>query len=129
MESKQSTRKNIGLEPTDDFVTSYANHVFLEASFWDLKLIFGQLDQSVEPLAVAQHTAVTLPWAQAKILSHLLRVQLVAHEMTNGKISLPKNILPSEVEPPTEKMLKEEPHAQRMYEEFKKLRDELLANS
>jgi hypothetical protein len=31
--------------PDEEFFEGYANNVFLEASAWDLKLIFGKLDQ------------------------------------------------------------------------------------
>ena len=125
MEIKQPARKNTELRPTDEFVESYANHVFMEPSFWDLKLIFGQLDQSVEPLIVHQHTAITVPWAQVKIMIHFLRVQLYAFEAAHGKVALSQAVLPPPPTAPTEEMLKQGPHAAQIFEEIKKLNKEL----
>jgi len=52
----------------EDFVNYYANNVQFEASSFDLKVIFGQLQQS-HGTQVLQECAVTVPWVQAKLLS------------------------------------------------------------
>jgi hypothetical protein len=129
MESKQLVRKNPEFQPADEIASGYANHVFMEPSFWDLKLLFGQLDQSVEPLTVKQHTEITTSWAQAKVMNHFFNVQIAAYELMNGKIRLSKTILPAEIAAPTPEQLNEEPTSQRMYETLKKLRDEFVANA
>lgn len=86
-------------ERTDDFASCYANHVQYEASSWDLKLIFGQLDQSKHPLAVEQHTAITLPWTHAKIMAYFLIVNIMIHQGQDGMISMPPTVLPPRPNP------------------------------
>jgi hypothetical protein len=80
---------------SEDFASEYANHVQFELSAWDLKLIFGQLEQSLAPNAVVQHTAITLPWPQIKIMTYLLQINLAVHELLNGRISVPGGIIPN----------------------------------
>jgi hypothetical protein len=126
MDSTAPTRRNPSLQPSEDFSSAYANSVFLEPSTWDLKMIFGQLDQSVDPNVVEQHTAITIPWTQAKILSHFLRVQIAAFEVVHGKIALHRGILPPEPSAPTKEILAEEPKAQEIFDKLKKMHDELI---
>jgi uncharacterized protein DUF3467 len=119
---------NVGYETTEDFTEAYANNIYFEASAWDLKLIFGQLDQSGGKIRTVQHTAITLPWTQAKILSYWLRGHIEAHEMVNGKIHMPPSIIPAEVEAPTKELKQSEPNVERIYAVFNRLRDELIAS-
>src|ERR1039457_3310638 len=78
-----------------DFAEVYSNNVQFESSVWDLRTVFGVLQQPKgEPAFVDQHTAVTLPWPQAKLLHYFLGVQLAAHEALNGKINIPASVLP-----------------------------------
>jgi hypothetical protein len=79
----------------DDFSSHYANNVFLEASAWDLKCIFGQLDQNLDPNKeiVLQHSSITLPWAQVKMLAYLLQVHLAMHENRTGKVMVPQGLI------------------------------------
>jgi hypothetical protein len=65
----------------------------METSTWDMKLIFGELDQSLGPQLVVQHTAITIPWTYVKILGYLLQLHLVQHENTNGRVLVPKGII------------------------------------
>lgn len=81
-------------ERDDDFVSLYANNICHEASAWDLKLIFGQLDQTRTPNVVTQHTAMALSWLQVKLLIYYLQVDLAAYEAEFGKIVIPAAILP-----------------------------------
>lgn len=129
MDTKERTVKNPDLHRSEDFTSAYANHSFLEPSAWDLKIIFGELDQSVEPLVVQQHSSITLPWPQAKVFLYFLRLQVAAHEMANGKINLPPGVIPPEIEKPTEEQLKQEPKAMEAYEAFKKIRKEMFLNT
>jgi hypothetical protein len=76
---------------SEDFLARYANNVILESNAWDLKLIFGELDQSETPPKIAQHTAITLPWSQVKILAYLLGIHLLGHENDFGRIQLPRD--------------------------------------
>lgn len=90
---------------TVDFVSRYANNVQIEASAWDMKLIFGLLDQRPAakefnaPAHVEQHTAINISWPEVKVLIFLMQLQLAGHEKENGKVKVPVNAIPPE--PPT----------------------------
>jgi hypothetical protein len=104
----------------------YANNVYFEPSAWDLKLIFGQLDQRQGKTLIRQHTAVTLTWPEVKVVLYWLRGQLQFHEETQGKVIIPPAGLPGEVPPPTEETKQTEPNSEKAFVIFKKLREELL---
>jgi len=55
---------------TDEMNTEYANNVFFEPTVWDLKLIFGEWSSRAN--LVDWHTSVTVPWAQAKLMTRLI---------------------------------------------------------
>ena len=78
----------------EDFESLYANSIVAETSVWDLKVIFGILDQSSTPNKVIQHTSVNLPWTQVKLLSYYIRLNLLLHETQNGKVAIPASIMP-----------------------------------
>jgi len=79
----------------DEFEALYANNIQAESSFWDLKVIFGILEQSdPQHPKVVQHTSVNLPWAQVKLMSYYLRAAVALHEAQNGKIPIPPSIMP-----------------------------------
>ena len=113
---------------TDDFFEAYANNVYYEVSAWDLKLIFGQLDQSGGEVKVEQHTAITVPWPQIKLLTYWLRGHVEAYELSNGKIQMPPAIIPDRLPPVTEELKKQDPNAEAIYALFNRLREELLAS-
>jgi|ERR1019366_1011999 hypothetical protein len=97
-ESKQSKQTPAKL-PVDfrrdpeDFAVRYANNAAFESTIWDIKITFGQTDISLGPNVVIQHTAITIPWPYAKVLSYLLQSQIAAREAEDGHIPFPKNIL------------------------------------
>jgi hypothetical protein len=115
-------------ELADEVYEAYANNVYYEASSWDLKLIFGQLDQSGGKVRIVQHSAITVPWSLVKIMVYWLRGQIEAHELVNGKIHVPPPVIP--IAPPlvTEENKKSEPNAEAVYAIFNRLRDEFIAN-
>ncbi len=78
----------------EDFEALYANSVISEMSVWDLKLIFGILDQSVSPAQVVQHTSINVPWVQVKLFSYWVQLFLAIQEQQNGKILVPPSVLP-----------------------------------
>lgn len=80
----------------EDFTNLYANHITSELSVWDLKVIFGILDQSSQPNKIVQHTAMNIPWAQVKLISYFMRIALALHEGQNGKVSIPKLLVPAD---------------------------------
>ena len=81
----------------EDFASLYANNVQFESSVWDLKLIFGQLDQANQ--CFEQHTAVTLPWLHAKIAAYFLVMNVLFHESQLGRLKMPTVVLPPRPDP------------------------------
>jgi len=89
--------KDIKLRRDEEFESLYANNVNFESSVWDLKMIFGQLDQ--EASAVTQHTAMTLPWSTSKIAAYYMLVNLLVHQADNGAITIPARVVPPRPDP------------------------------
>jgi len=87
-----------GKNSEPDLDSVYANNTILEISAFDLKIIFGQLDQRTGKDPVDWHTAVTLPWAQAKILSYFLQAQIAWCERIFTPIVVPSSVRPSKPE-------------------------------
>ena len=110
-------------ERSEDFSEAYANNAAFEASPWDLKITFGQLDQAMG--VIHQHTAMSLPWAIVKLSLYHLKLQVAAYETLYGKIMIPPEALPPEPTVPPEQ-LKDNQKAQQVYEAFKKLHDEFI---
>ncbi len=110
-------------ERSEDFISVYANNVMFESSAFDLRLIYGQIDQAAG--VVDQHTGVTIPWVVAKLGLHFLNTQVAAHEIVYGKIAIPKELFPLEPPPPP-KELSQNPLVQQVYEALKKLREEFI---
>lgn len=111
---------------SEDFASVYSNNVAFETSLWDLRLIFGQLDQAVG--VVDQHTAVTIPWTLAKLALYHLECQLAAYEIIYGKIVLSTDVLPP-VPPPLSDEQKQNPAFQRIHEAIKILREEFVRDA
>jgi hypothetical protein len=131
MPNKSEPKKVADLQyrRTDDFVKSYANNAYYESSAWDLTIVFGQLDQVVgSPAIIRQNIAITIPWAQAKLLSYFVRLHVEANEVQNGKVSIRPDLLPP-VPPALTGEEAKDPNAQKLFELATKLREELIANS
>jgi len=92
-ESVEVTKSGIQFTRAEDFIVDYANHTLLESSNWDLRITFGHLDQSLGPNNVVQTTAVTIPWAQAKVLHYFLTLHLIGHEGEYGRLIIPPGII------------------------------------
>jgi hypothetical protein len=88
-------KQGLQYKKTEEFRETYSNNVFLESSLWDMKLIFGKLDQQLGPSMIVQDTAVTVPWSQVKLIRYFLGLHLISHELQNGRIQIPSNIVPS----------------------------------
>jgi hypothetical protein len=91
---QQPSQPQVQIVRDEDFTNLYANNMQSEMSVWDLKVIFGILDQSSQPNKIVQHTAINLPWAQVKLASYFLQVAVVLHEAQNVKISIPALLRP-----------------------------------
>jgi hypothetical protein len=109
-----------------EFSSLYANNIQFEWSQFDLKLLFGELDQSVNPLRVEQHTAITIPWAQAKLTLYYLQLQVAFFELQNGKIKIPSQLVPPEAVEPTEEQ-KQHPQAEEIFKLIKAIHDQFVA--
>jgi hypothetical protein len=109
-----------------DFVSMYATNVQLELSVWDLKLIFGELDQHDGQEVIEQRISIRVPWIQAKLLSLFLQLNLAFHESTNGKITIPPYLLPQFPLPGTETT---DPQVRALTELYHKKLEQFLADS
>lgn len=84
----------------EDFTALYANNVILQASVWDLKLLFGELDQSDPSKSlIEQHTSMALSWPTAKIAAYFITVNVLAHQASLGQIQLRPDVVPARPNP------------------------------
>jgi hypothetical protein len=111
----------------NDFESLYANSVLAESSVWDLKVIFGILDQSMTPNQVIQHTSVNLPWTQVKLLIYFAQIHLAIHEFLNGKVSIPQSVRPPA--PGSIALPDTFPTTPALMETLKKLYDEFISTA
>src|SRR5271156_347432 len=86
-QAKEQTQIN-----NEEITSEYANNTYFVRNIWDLKILFGEL--GIVGQGVDWHTAVTLPWAQAKLMSFYLQVNIAVHEATHGKVKVPTGMLP-----------------------------------
>jgi hypothetical protein len=103
----------VTFQHTPNFISAYANNVRFESTVWDLRVIFGEIDQSSGAEVVHQHTAISLPWSLVRLVAFYMQFNLVIHEAINGKVSVPPSQIPpvppeltpeQEAENPTLKM-------------------------
>ncbi|MGA3086864.1 MAG: DUF3467 domain-containing protein [Thermodesulfobacteriota bacterium] len=123
---KKKQKPGTEIRRREDFSSVYANNCYLEPSPFDLKLIFGILDQQGGKPAIEQHTQVNLSWPEAKLVSFLLQFQIAAHEIENGKIKIPSRAFPPEP-PPIPKELESDPLVKKFREIFIKMREDFIA--
>lgn len=116
----------ITFQRTDDFREGYANSCRFESSVWDLKLIFGTLDQSVDPSVILQRFSINVPWVQAKLMLYFLYVNVLFQEAVNGTIHVPAAITPPSIDDILGAPLKDDPMALAAVERVKKLANELF---
>jgi hypothetical protein len=119
---------SIKYERAENFTSWYANSVLHEASAWDLKFIFGQIDQTGYPTTtIKQQLAVTIPWPQAKLILFWLRFQVEFAEATVGvKIPIRKDLLPADM-PPLKPEEESDPAIKQAHDLYVKIRNEFLA--
>jgi hypothetical protein len=99
----------------EEITSDYANNTLLEPTIWDL--IFGEFSQRSN--AIDWHTSVTIPWAQAKLLSHYLQVNLAVWEINHGKINIPEVMIPKPP-PPLPPEQEKDPKAKAVFETIKR---------
>jgi hypothetical protein len=81
-------------ERDEDFISFYANNIQFEMSAWDLKMVFGQLNQARQPMSVEQHSSLTLAWAHAKVTAYFMVVNVIAQQAQSGPIQVPPSVMP-----------------------------------
>ena len=106
--------------PEFNFDPVYANNTRFEPSVWDLKVLFGELRRHTDKSVVQWHTAITMPWMQAKIFEYWLRVNLLLHQLENGSIQIHPNVLPPQPVLPSGE-LENDPIAKAQYEQSLKI--------
>ena len=90
----EDQEKNQALQLSEEIEADYANNVFFVGTVWDIKLLFGELNAGTQ--GIDWHTSITLPWAQAKLMSYYLQLNIAAHEAEGGKIPIPASMIPPE---------------------------------
>lgn len=127
MTEQATVSQQVEFRRDEDFVSLYANNVQFEMSVWDLKLIFGQLDQREGKAAIEQHTSVTVPWFQAKLMSFFLQANVIAYEAEHGRIRIPAAVIPPDL-PPLPPEQENNPQAQAVRERIRQLREQLISS-
>jgi hypothetical protein len=99
MDEQSPESAPLEFERNEEFVSLYANNVMFRMTLFDLKMIFGQVDQREgNAVSVEQHTAITIPWIQAKLMIYFLQVNVAVFEAEHGKIKIPNRLMPPEPE-------------------------------
>jgi hypothetical protein len=89
-------------------------------------LTFGELDTKDNVSFVEQHTAIAVPWLQAKLMHHFLTLQLGVFELAHGPIPIPPAVMPPEPVLP-EGILKDDHFSIRVFNLIKETRERLVA--
>lgn len=106
--------------------SAYANGVNFELTELDIKILFGQRKELPgSKFAIDWRTAVTMAWAEAKLLSYYLRINLAIMEIHNGKIKIPAGLFPAAPTAPAD--LETNPRARELFEFVQKLHREFLS--
>ena len=108
-------------------VPMYANNTRFESTAWDLRLFFGQLAPG-SGTEIDWHTDITIPWPQAKILHLYLGINIALYEIENGKINIPKSVLPTPLIAPAEGADMNDPLQAEFFQYIQRAVDEFRAN-
>jgi hypothetical protein len=110
-----------------DIPALYANNTTFEVSAWDLKIFFGQLDQRSGG-NIDWHTAMTIPWTQARVLEYFLKLNTIFYETKFARITLPPQLVPAPHPRPTEEQIKSDPQAIELWEAYLKVHAEMFGS-
>ena len=88
--SKKAPTPGIEVIRAEPFFSTYANHIGVQTTPWDIKLTFGEI-VALRPdkIAVKETGSITISPEQAKALVPLLEQQLKVYESLNGPIPVP----------------------------------------
>jgi hypothetical protein len=125
-DKKVASTPKVTFKHAEGFQSRYANSVRFESSVYDLKLIFGETDQSTGNEIIHQHTAITIPWSLVKTTEYFLELNLKIHEMINGTVLVPPSQMPTEAQPVPPEMMND-PNAHKAKDIVEKLRAEFIA--
>lgn len=106
---------------SEGFTDYYANNAQYQTSAWDLRIIFGQLDQTLGPNTIVQQGSITVSWPTAKTLLFFLQLQVTGHELEAGRIAIPPNIIPEIPATPPENLVVSHENwriLRKVYEDF-----------
>ena len=118
------SNKDEKMQPShaEDLTSDYANNTFFEPTIWDLKILFGEWFERTK--VTEWHTSITVPWAQAKLMAYHPDLNIAAHELKNGAIEIPTQLIPPEAPVPSKdtdpdifKLIQE--HRKRFLQGFK----------
>ncbi len=126
-DKKQTTPDTLPqMEKEPTFVSKYANNVRFEATVHDLKIVFGETDQSSGKEVIRQHTAITIPWSVAKLARYFIDINTLFHELYVGRIPVPPNQIPQPLLQPSSETLANDPLAEEAFLRATRLREEFL---
>jgi len=127
MTEKGTSATALTMERADNFISAYANYITYEPTAWDLKIVFGQVEQVSGADVVKQKVAITIPWSVAKLALFYLRAHVESAEIQIGKIALRKDVIPAEL-PPLTPAQEADPDAKRLHKLIQKLRKEFVTS-
>ena len=107
-----------------DFIHRYANQITFDLNASDIRIVFGTTENNGPNL---QHTAITVTWAEAKILRYLLTQNIAVYEAFEGKIMVPLGLLPPEPSALTPEQEKDA-RSRTIYDAMVKLHADLLSD-
>jgi hypothetical protein len=127
-EQASSTKPDVIFQRAEDFRSFYANSVLTDANAWDVKLIFGQIDEVDNERAIKQNVAVSMSFGLAKLTLYWIEAAIIAHEIETGRrVGIRDNVLPPPLTPLSPEQEKV-PDLVKYQEAMKQLRDKFIAS-
>jgi hypothetical protein len=124
-DQQQAQPAQVTFSRHENYESWYSNNIQFKPTEWDLKAIFGEMEQQTDgSVTVQQHTAIVLTWLQAKIMHYFLGMQLGVYELTHGKIPIPQSVMPLETPPPSGNM--DTPDNRLFHEYMNKFREQFI---
>lgn len=125
LEALASILRDLSTRKTRENISSvYANGVNFELGDLDIKILFGQISRFGTP-TVEWHTGVTMHWAEAKLLSYYLRINLAIYEAQHGDIKIPASLFPPSPVAPAD--LETNPKGKEVFETVQTMHEKLVA--
>jgi hypothetical protein len=129
-ESKQVVDSDSPLKAVrgEDFVNLYANHLISDSTAWDMKLTFGQFEETDGKTVIRQKAAINLPFGLAKLAIYWMQIAIIAHEIETGrKVNIRQNMRPPAPPEPSSE-LANDPTVTEYYNVVKKLYEDFIAS-